>query len=299
VLITGGAGFVGTNLADRLALEGRRVILYDDLSRAGVENNLRWLTDRHGAAIQVMIADVRNYPQLRRAVAQARSVFHLAAQVAVTTSLVDPRSDFEINVGGTLNLLEAMRATGTAESLVFTSTNKVYGLLGDAPLIEQGDALCRGRAGGARVAETQCLDFHSPYGCSKGAADQYVLDYARSYGLPASVFRMSCIYGPHQHGTEDQGWVAHFALRAAAGMPISIYGDGKQSARCPVRRGSDRGLPGCRAPHDVDRGPALQYRRRSRNATRLREPSAQSADAASTSVRAARCSRRNFVASET
>jgi CDP-paratose 2-epimerase len=228
VLVTGGAGFVGTNLAHRLASEGRQVIVYDDLSRAGVEDNLRWLTDTHGNAIEVVIADVRDFKRLRRAVAQARSIYHLAAQVAVTSSLVDPCRDFEVNVGGTFNLLEAARAAGSAESVVFTSTNKVYGLLPEIPLLEQKRRYAaRGRAE-IGVDETQPLDFHSPYGCSKGAADQYVLDFARNYGLPATVFRMSCIYGPHQHGTEDQGWVAHFALRAAAALPITIYGDGKQ-----------------------------------------------------------------------
>lgn len=229
-LITGGAGFIGTNLAHRLATMGEKVLLYDNLSRPGVEKNLQWLTEVHGNHVQIEVADVRDSHRLRRAARYAKQVFHLAAQVAVTTSLVDPMHDFTVNVQGTVNLLEALRQTNSPPSLVFTSTNKVYGNLQDQ----------RFTAGGSRyvavdpqleaegVNETTCLDFHSPYGCSKGAADQYICDYARSFGIPTAVFRMSCIYGPHQFGTEDQGWVAHFLIRALEGKPLMIYGDGKQ-----------------------------------------------------------------------
>jgi CDP-paratose 2-epimerase len=228
-LITGGAGFIGANLAHRLLESGQSVMVYDDLSRPGVERNLAWLRERHGEQLRVEIADVWDRNALRPAVRGAERVFHFAAQVAVTTSLTDPRHDFEVNVGGTLNLLEEIRAMETPPPLLFTSTNKVYGGLEDIALEIQGaryqplDASIR-----AGVSEARRLDFHSPYGCSKGAADQYVLDYARTFGIPAVVFRMSCIYGYHQMGTEDQGWVAHFLIRALGGKPITLYGDGMQ-----------------------------------------------------------------------
>ncbi len=230
VLITGGAGFVGANLAHRLLSEGRPVLLFDNLSRRGVEQNLRWLRATHGNRAQVEIADVRNALALARAVERSSQVFHLAAQVAVTTSLDDPSSDFEINARGALNLLEALRALNDPPPLVFTSTNKVYGALGDVELVREG-ARYQPRDGKIRehgIGENWPLDFHSPYGCSKGAADQYVADYARSFGLPAVVFRMSCVYGPRQFGTEDQGWIAHFLIRAIQGQPLNIYGDGCQ-----------------------------------------------------------------------
>lgn len=230
VLITGGAGFIGTNLAHRLLSQGRAVRLYDNLSRPGVEQNLRWLRNAHGERLQFVEADVRDADALKCAVRGVAQVFHLAAQVAVTTSLDDPLHDFDVNARGTLNLLEAMRACPSPPSLVYTSTNKVYGGLPDIPLRVRGrryepeDADIRTNG----VGEARPLDFHSPYGCSKGAADQYVIDYARTFGLPAAVFRMSCIYGPHQFGTEDQGWVAHFLIRALMGQPITLYGDGMQ-----------------------------------------------------------------------
>ncbi|HVL59212.1 MAG TPA: NAD-dependent epimerase/dehydratase family protein, partial [Burkholderiaceae bacterium] len=228
-LITGGAGFVGSNLAHRLLAQGRPVMIFDNLSRPGVEKNLQWLRDTHGNALRVAIADIRDRDAVCAAVAQAQQVFHFAAQVAVTTSVVDPLQDFAINVQGTLNLLEAVRAQKVPPGVVFTSTNKVYGAL-QIELASQGQRYLPTTAAirEAGIGESQSLDFHSPYGCSKGAADQYVLDYARTYGIPAVVFRMSCIYGPHQFGTEDQGWVAHFLLRALDSQPITLYGDGKQ-----------------------------------------------------------------------
>ncbi|HVJ39420.1 MAG TPA: SDR family NAD(P)-dependent oxidoreductase [Stenotrophomonas sp.] len=229
-LITGGAGFIGTNLAHRLLEDGRRVIVYDNLSRAGVTRNLQWLRARHGEQLQVEVADIRDAERVRAAVAQAGQVFHLAAQVAVTSSLVEPREDFEINLGGTLNVLEAMRGLDTPPSLLFTSTNKVYGALEDVAMEVSGSryqpADVQVREHG--IGEARGLSFHSPYGCSKGGADQYVLDYARSFGLPAALFRMSCIYGPHQCGNEDQGWVAHFLIRALQEATITLYGDGRQ-----------------------------------------------------------------------
>jgi CDP-paratose 2-epimerase len=229
VLITGGAGFIGTNLADRLLRQGRRVRIFDSLARPGAERNLRWLLARHRARLQVEVGDVRLPARLREAVVDAGMVFHLAAQVAVTTSLDDPPADFAVNAGGTLELLEALRCAGGANRLLMTSTNKVYGAIDDIALAAAetrytpvGELARRG------IDESRPLQFHSPYGCSKGAADQYVLDYARSYGFATAVFRMSCIYGPHQHGTEDQGWLAHFMIRALSGEPITIYGDGRQ-----------------------------------------------------------------------
>ena len=229
-LITGGAGFVGTNLADRILCDGGRVLVFDNLSRAGVEQNLRWLTQRHGRAVDVEIGDVRDRSAVGRAMAHADRAFHLGAQVAVTTSLDEPVHDADVNLQGTINLLEAARARSRPPALLFTSTNKVYGGLDDVELapretryepVDEG-LLARG------VGEQRPLQFCTPYGCSKGAADQYVLDYAHSYGLPTVVFRMSCIYGPHQFGNEDQGWVAHFLIRALEEQPITIFGDGKQ-----------------------------------------------------------------------
>ena len=230
ILITGGAGFIGSNLAHRLLSEGYRVRLLDNLSRTGVERNLQWLMETHGDLVDIEVPDVRNSSIIKQAVRDASQVFHFAAQVAVTSSLVDPTEDFEINARGTLNLLEAVRTTENPPPLIFTSTNKVYGTLSDLEFTKQStryvpvESSIRERG----IAENRPLDFHSPYGCSKGAADQYVVDYARTFRLPALVFRMSCIYGPHQHGNEDQGWVAHFVIRSITGQPITIYGDGRQ-----------------------------------------------------------------------
>jgi len=230
VLITGGAGFIGANLADRLAADGHTVVVYDALARAGVERNLRWLARRHPARISVALADLRDEAAIADCVRGAEAVFHLAGQVAVTTSMEQPVADFDVNALGTLAVLEALRRHNPAAPLVFASTNKVYGDLSDIGLTIDGDCYLPEdhdlRARG--VDETRPLCFHTPYGCSKGAADQYVLDYARSFGLRTAVLRMSCIYGERQLGTEDQGWVAHFLLKAIAGEPITIYGDGRQ-----------------------------------------------------------------------
>src|SRR5690606_35500882 len=189
VLITGGAGFVGSNLADRLLARGLRVIILDNLSRPGVERNLERLTRKHGESLRVEVPDTRDASAVAAAVADARVVYHFAAQVAVTTSLDAPVHDFEINARGTLNVLEAIRARADPPPLFFTSTNKVYGSLDDIPLRRFGaryvpeDPVLRAYG----VGEDRALDFHSPYGCSKGAADQYVLDYARTYRIPAVV----------------------------------------------------------------------------------------------------------------
>ncbi len=230
VLVTGGAGFIGSNLADRFASEGNDVLIYDALARPGVDRNLEWLKKRHPSKISAAIADIRDESAIVEAVSDAQAVFHMAAQVAVTTSLANPREDFEINIRGTLNLLDALRRRHEPAPLVFASTNKVYGDLADVDLDMTNDAYVP-RDPSIRdngIGETRPLDFHTPYGCSKGAADQYVLDYARSYGIPTCVLRMSCIYGQRQMGTEDQGWVAHFLIRALEGQAITIYGDGCQ-----------------------------------------------------------------------
>lgn len=229
VLVTGGCGFVGTNLAHRLMTEGTPVCVFDNLSRPGVERNLEWLRKEHGDLLRVRVSDIRDAATVREAVARSRQVFHLAAQVAVTTSLHDPVSDFEVNARGTLNLLEAVRTSRHRPPVFFTSTNKVYGGLDDVELTETNARYEPADPGSANgISEERPIDFHSPYGCSKGTADQYVLDYARSYGLQTVVFRMSCVYGPHQFGTEDQGWVAHFLIRALNRERIVVYGDGKQ-----------------------------------------------------------------------
>jgi CDP-paratose 2-epimerase len=229
LVITGGAGFIGTNLADRLAAEGENVLLYDSLARPGVEQNLAWLRRRHPRHIAVTASDTRDRAAIDQATADAAAVFHLAAQVAVTTSLLDPQDDLQVNVIGTVNLLESLRRRG-AVPLVFASTNKVYGNLENVGL-ELHDESWAPRHDGLRrhgLSEDFPLAFATPYGCSKGAADQYVLDYAHSFGMPNCVLRMSCVYGPRQFGTEDQGWVAHFMLRAVQDRPITLYGDGRQ-----------------------------------------------------------------------
>jgi CDP-paratose 2-epimerase len=230
VLITGGCGFIGCNLADALARRGDRVLVLDSLAREGSRENAHWLKSRHGDRIDIRVGDVRDREAARAAVTTASAVLHLAAQVAVTTSLDDPLHDFAVNANGTLNVLEAVRTANRDAPVVFASTNKVYGkLFSDADVRREGeryvpvDDLRRDGIG-----EDAPLDFFSPYGCSKGAADQYVRDYARVFGLRTAVVRMSCIYGPRQFGTEDQGWIAHFILRAIRREPLTIYGDGYQ-----------------------------------------------------------------------
>jgi|SRR5690349_16935043 len=230
VLITGGSGFIGCNIADTLATHGTEVLIFDNMSRQGAEEHAGWLRRRHGDRVKMIVADIRDKGAITRAVGDASAVFHLAAQVAVTTSVDRPVDDFEVNASGTLNVLEAIRHTNPEAPLIFASTNKVYGkLLAKNGFIRQGNRYQpAGRALARGVDETTALDFHSPYGCSKGAADQYVHDYARVYGLRCAVLRMSCIYGPRQFGSEDQGWIAHFMRRAIAGLPITLFGDGLQ-----------------------------------------------------------------------
>src|SRR5713101_2144408 len=226
ILVTGGAGFVGSNLTSNLLSDGFDVTVFDALLRPGSQENLAWL-QQHSSRPHFVKEDVRNFKAVKNAVAEVDIIFHLAGQVAVTSSVDDPRSDFEINALGTLNILEAARQSGRQPIMVFASTNKVYGGMEDVPVVEGPSRyIFTGLPNG--IPETRPLDFHSPYGCSKGAADQYVRDYARIYHLPTVVFRMSCIYGPRQFGTEDQGWVAHFIIAALTNKPITIYGDGKQ-----------------------------------------------------------------------
>ncbi|MDB5954407.1 SDR family NAD(P)-dependent oxidoreductase [Ramlibacter sp.] len=229
-LITGGAGFIGSNLAHRLLTMGRKVRVLDNLSRPGVEQNLQWLRQQHGSLLDFVRADIRDAAAVNEAVSGVQQVFHFAAQVAVTTSLENPQEDFAINALGTLNVLEAARSRPVPPAILMTSTNKVYGGLEDLDLSVQGQRYLpvAGEVAARGIDEARSLDFHSPYGCSKGTADQYVIDYARSYGMTTLVFRMSCIYGPRQFGTEDQGWVAHFILRALRGERITLYGDGMQ-----------------------------------------------------------------------
>lgn len=229
-LITGGAGFIGANLATHLLKLGHTVTIYDNLSRAGVEKNIRWLKGNFQKNLNIHIDDVRNPYLLEKVVKDADMVYHFAAQVAVTTSFEDPEEDFDINARGTLNLLNALRKLSPPPPLLFTSTNKVYGRMNSVKLKLVNDQYAPAEAEFLQngINESMSLDFCSPYGCSKGTADQYVLDHAREWGLKAVVFRMSCIYGPHQCGTEDQGWVAHFIMSALKDKAINIYGDGKQ-----------------------------------------------------------------------
>lgn len=230
VLITGGAGFIGSNLAERLLQEpGTRVRVFDNLARSGVERNADWLSSLpNSRQLEIVLGDVRDAEAVRAAARDVSEIYHLAAQVAVTTSVDDPATDFEVNATGTLNVLEAARHSGRKPFVLFTSTNKVYGSLDGVPVgVSQGRYAALDTAFHG-VCESEPLDFHSPYGCSKGAADQYVRDYARIYALPTVVFRMSCIAGPRQFGNEDQGWVAHFLYSVLAGNPITIYGDGCQ-----------------------------------------------------------------------
>ena len=230
VLITGGAGFIGSNLAERLLQQpGTLVRVFDNLSRSGVAHNLRWLTSlATPGQLEIVDSDVRNAAALVTAAQDADEIYHLAAQVAVTTSVDQPRPDFEVNALGTFNVLEAARASGRRPFVLFTSTNKVYGGLHSVPVEVDGTHYRAADPDFRGVDELSPLDFHSPYGCSKGAADQYVRDYARIYNLPTVVFRMSCIAGPRQFGNEDQGWVAHFLYSVLEGRPITIYGDGYQ-----------------------------------------------------------------------
>ncbi|NWG33825.1 MAG: GDP-mannose 4,6-dehydratase [Chloroflexi bacterium] len=227
-LITGGAGFIGSNYARRLIQRNEHVIIFDNLSRAGAQRNVDWLKSQFGDdAFRLIVGDVRSVSQIAEAAKDADIIVHLAGQVAVTTSVTNPREDFEANALGTFNTLEAARLSGRDPIFIYASTNKVYGGMEDVKVVEEAT---RWRYAELEYGcpETQPIDFHSPYGCSKGAGDQYVRDYARIYGLRSVVFRQSCIYGPRQFGIEDQGWLAWMIIAAVTGRKITIYGDGKQ-----------------------------------------------------------------------
>lgn len=229
IVIFGGAGFIGSNWTERLLKTTEaKIHVFDNLSRQGARHNLDYLQKVAGRTgrLQITVGDVRDASMVSRVVRYATEIYNFAAQVAVTTSLVEPRLDFEVNLGGTFNILEAARQHGQNPYLLFTSTNKVYGSATDGQLVAEAKRYVSSNSMG--TDESQPLDFHSPYGCSKGAADQYVRDYARIYGLRSVVFRMSCIAGPRQFGSEDQGWVAHFLYSALEGKPLTIYGDGRQ-----------------------------------------------------------------------
>jgi len=227
ILITGGAGFIGCNSADYFLQQGHDVVIFDNLSRVGTKDNLNWLRRRHDNRLHFYRGDVRDHEALAAVVPGANVVLHLASQVAVTTSVQNPREDFEINALGTFNALEAIRQEAPEAVFLYASTNKVYGGMESVGIEERG-----GRYAYASyehgIPETYPLDFHSPYGCSKGSGDQYTIDYARIYGLRTVSFRQSCIYGPRQFGVEDQGWVAHFVIAAVMGKTINIFGDGRQ-----------------------------------------------------------------------
>ncbi len=227
-LITGGAGFIGSNYVSRLLQRGEQVTVFDNLSRAGSRLNLEWLRETYGdKSFKLVVGDVRDAKAILDASRDANVIVHLAAQVAVTTSVTKPREDFEINAYGTFNVMEAARASKNRPVVLYASTNKVYGGMDDVAIVEQPTRYTYADLP-LGAPETQPLDFHSPYGCSKGSGDQYVRDYHRIYDLPTVVFRQSCIYGTRQFGVEDQGWVAWFVIAAVAGHPISLYGDGKQ-----------------------------------------------------------------------
>jgi len=227
-LVTGGAGFIGTNYVSRLLERDEDVVVYDNLSRTGTAQNVQWLKDTYGEdSFELAVEDVRNAGLLTAYASDVDVIVHLASQVAVTTSVTHPRQDFEINAEGTFNVLEAARLSNRNPAVIYSSTNKVYGEMEELQ-VEEGQTSYHYRDLPHGVPETQPLDFHSPYGCSKGTGDQYVRDYHRMYGVPSVVFRQSCIYGPHQFGIEDQGWVAWFVIAAVTGRPITIYGDGKQ-----------------------------------------------------------------------
>jgi CDP-paratose 2-epimerase len=227
-LVTGGAGFIGSNYVQRLVQRGEMVTVYDNLSRAGARRNVAWLEETFGkGAFRLIVGDLRDSDLLTESAKEADVIVHLAGQVAVTTSVTNPRDDFEANALGTFNALEAARLSERNPIFIYASTNKVYGGMDDVELVEEATRwrykdLLEG------CPETQPLDFHSPYGCSKGTGDQYVRDYHRIYGLNTVVMRQSCIYGPRQFGVEDQGWLAWMMIAAVTGRPITIYGDGKQ-----------------------------------------------------------------------
>lgn len=226
LLITGGAGFIGSNLTKYFSEKGYIVTIFDNLERVGARENLAWL-EKTCPLLNVVVGDVRKSSQVKDAVKGKDLIFHLAGQVAVTTSVKQPRMDFEANALGTLNVLEAVRTQRQKSIVIYASTNKVYGDIEGIKVLPQKTRYTYKDLKNG-IPESTCLDFHSPYGCSKGVGDQYVRDYERIYNIPTVVFRQSCIYGPRQFGVEDQGWVAWFMIALTKGKSIRIYGDGRQ-----------------------------------------------------------------------
>lgn len=227
-LITGGAGFIGSNYVYRLLKQGDEVRVFDNLSRSGSIKNLNWLKNNFGSnSFELVQSDIRDSNAINKSAKDVDVIVHLAAQVAVTTSVENPRDDFEVNALGTFNVLEAARLSGRNPQIIYASTNKVYGGMENV-LVVEGENNYYYQDYPEGISENQPLDFHSPYGCSKGAGDQYVCDYAKIFNLPTTVMRQSCIYGPRQFGIEDQGWVAWFVIAAMFNKPITIFGDGKQ-----------------------------------------------------------------------
>jgi CDP-paratose 2-epimerase len=227
VLITGGCGFIGTNAASFYLKKGCKVIAFDNLSRVGAKQNLNWLKKQKGKFVFVK-GDIRNYKKLLETFKKYKPdlVLHLAAQVTMVTSVTNPREDFEVNALGTFNVLEAVRNADKKARLLYSSTNKVMGELLSIPVVEKKKRYEYKNIKG--VNEHYPLDFHGPYGCSKGSGDQYTIDFARIYGLNTVVFRQSGIYGPHQFGIEEQGWLAWFCNALLFDKPVTIFGNGKQ-----------------------------------------------------------------------
>jgi CDP-paratose 2-epimerase len=226
-LVTGGAGFIGSNYVARLIRRGDQVTIFDNLSRAGSKMNIEWLNSINPNAFSLIEADIRNFEALQKAIMDVDVIVHLAGQVAVTTSVTNPVDDFEINAKGTLNVLEAVRNSNSKPIVIYASTNKVYGGMEDV-VVQENATNYSYLDFPYGISEKFPLDFHSPYGCSKGSGDQYVRDYYRIYDIPTVVLRQSCIYGPRQFGVEDQGWLAWFIIAILTGKNISIFGDGKQ-----------------------------------------------------------------------
>jgi CDP-paratose 2-epimerase len=232
IFITGGAGFIGSNLANYFLNKGYEVTVFDNLSRKGTEKNLEWLKTNHKTNFEFIKDDIRNFDSLCKATRDVDIIFHIAAQVAVTTSVKNPRNDFEINALGTFNVLDAARQNDSDPIIIFTSTNKVYGNnVNKIPLIEKN---MRYEFDDPKYKDGITEDFstdadeHTPYGSSKYAADIYVRDFSSIYDLKNVIFRMSCIYGTRQFGNEDQGWVSYFIISSFFNKPLVLYGDGKQ-----------------------------------------------------------------------
>jgi CDP-paratose 2-epimerase len=230
VLITGGAGFIGTNLAAYLLANTDSLItLYDNLSRPGVTLNLAWLkTLDDSRRLRFVCGDVRDASRLHQAARTADEIYHLAAPSEGPELLIQPRLDFDVNVTGTANVLEAAHRSGRRPMVLFASTGKVYGALDSIPIRHDATRLQPADPGFRGVSEATRVDLHCPYACTKSVADKYVRDYARRYDLPAVVFRLGCIAGPGQFGNQGQGWVAHFVYSALSGRPVTVYGDGLQ-----------------------------------------------------------------------